>query len=226
LSWICRYCGKDTSNVDYDYMDGYDHLSCALENFNKKKVMKIKGWEKIHGYTYKGYSIVNPIHNADETMYEATILNLNLPQNPKWELNVLTPKHKWKNDGDFSIILRDDENRSTINTIDKVCMASISIFRQTFEEMIDKMLGMRLTSAVTPNSHSIHNSYTHTLNPNNYGKLTVTGTGGGILTTINSNANNIVWDPNTNLPSSMLMAVKDLQEQIDNLKQINNVNNK
>jgi hypothetical protein len=188
--------------------------------------MKIKGWEKISGYTYKGYSIVNPIHNADETSYEATILNLNLPQKPKWELSVLTPKHKFKQDNDFSVILRDDENRSTINTIDKQRMASISIFRNTFEEMIDKLLVMRLTSAVTPNSHSIHNSYTHTLNPNNYGKLTVTGTGGGILTTINSNANNIVWDPNTNLPSSMLMAVKDLQEQIDNLKQINNVNNK
>ena len=180
--------------------------------------MKIKGWEKISGYTYKGYTIVNPIHNADETMYEATILNLNLPQKPKWELNVLTPKHKWKQDDVFSIIVRDDENRSTINTIDKVCMASISIFRQTFEEMVDKILAMQLTSA--PRSH-----YNKTINPNNYGKLTVTGTGGGILTTINSNANNVVWDPNTNLPSSMLIAVKDLQEQIDNLKN-NNVNNK
>ena len=115
--------------------------------------MKIKGWEKISGYTYKGYTIVNPIHNADETMYEATILNLNLPQKPKWELNVLTPKHKWKHDDVFIIIVRDDENRSTINTIDKVCMASISIFRQTFEEMVDKILAMQLTSA--PRSSSI-----------------------------------------------------------------------
>jgi hypothetical protein len=109
--------------------------------------MKIKGWEKIHGYTYKGYSIINPIHNADETMYEATILNLNLPQNPKWELNVLTPAHKWKNDDGFSIILRDDENRSTINTVDKQRMASLLFFRNMVEEMIDKLLGMRLTSA-------------------------------------------------------------------------------
>jgi hypothetical protein len=91
--------------------------------------MKIKGWEKISGYTYKGYSIVNPIHNADETRYEATILNLNLPQKPKWELVVLTPKHKFKNDNDFSIIVKDDENRSTINEINKQKMASISIFR-------------------------------------------------------------------------------------------------
>jgi hypothetical protein len=46
----------------------------------------------------------------------------------------------------------------------------------------------------------------------------LTGTGGGILTTINSNANNVVWDPTTNLPSSMLMAIQDLQKQIDDLK--------
>ena len=117
--------------------------------------MKIKGWEKISGYTYKGYTIVNPIHNADETSYEATILNLNLPQKPKWELSVLTPKHKFKQDNDFSIIVRDDENRSTIHTIDKVCMASISIFRQTFEEMVDKILAMQLTSAQTYRSSSI-----------------------------------------------------------------------
>ena len=29
--WTCQYCGKDTSNVDYDYLSNYDHLSCALE---------------------------------------------------------------------------------------------------------------------------------------------------------------------------------------------------
>ena len=136
---ICTICGNDTSNVDFDYLIGDDHLACHLGVWaghkamrQKPKKMKIKGWEKISGFTYKGYTIVNPIHNADETMYEATILNLNLPQKPKWELNVLTPKHKWKNDDAFSIIVRDDENRSTINTIDKQRMASISIFRNTF----------------------------------------------------------------------------------------------
>ena len=30
-AYICQYCGKDTSNVDYDYLSNYDHLSCALE---------------------------------------------------------------------------------------------------------------------------------------------------------------------------------------------------
>jgi hypothetical protein len=29
--FTCNYCGKDTSEVDYDYLSNYDHLSCALE---------------------------------------------------------------------------------------------------------------------------------------------------------------------------------------------------
>ena len=29
--WTCQYCGKDTSEVDMDYLSDYDHLSCALD---------------------------------------------------------------------------------------------------------------------------------------------------------------------------------------------------
>jgi hypothetical protein len=35
--WTCQFCGKDTSNVEYDYLNGYDHLSCALEADNKAR---------------------------------------------------------------------------------------------------------------------------------------------------------------------------------------------
>jgi hypothetical protein len=35
--WTCNYCGMDTSNVDYDYLNGYDHLGCALEAEMKNK---------------------------------------------------------------------------------------------------------------------------------------------------------------------------------------------
>lgn len=175
--------------------------------------MKIKGWEKISGYTYKGYSIVNPMHNAGETKYFATVLDLNNPQKPKWELSVITSEHKFMI-GDstrynsFFVIVRDDEGRSTTSEIHKDRMKSISIFRNTFEEMIDKLLSMRLTSAYS----------NKTINPNNYGTLTVAGTGNGILSTIQTHGNNVVWDPTTNLPSSMLIAIKDLQKQIDELK--------
>ena len=48
MSWICRYCNKDTSDIDYDYLDGYDHLSCALNNFKVKTKLKITNPEKIN----------------------------------------------------------------------------------------------------------------------------------------------------------------------------------
>jgi hypothetical protein len=35
--WTCQFCGKDTSNVEYDYLNGYDHLSCALKADNKAR---------------------------------------------------------------------------------------------------------------------------------------------------------------------------------------------
>ena len=120
--------------------------------------MKIKGWEKISGFTYKGYTIVNPIHNAHETKYEATILNLNLPQKPKWELSVLTPQHKFivgenTADGIFFISMWDDNKFSATRKMNKQKMKSISNFRETFEEMVDEILGVQLTSA--PASYSI-----------------------------------------------------------------------
>jgi hypothetical protein len=109
--------------------------------------MKIKGFEKISGYTYKGYTIVNPIHNAEETKYEATILNLNLPQKPKWELHVLTPAHKFKQDNHFSITMWDDQNFLTRRQITIQRMRSISNFRNEFEEMVDELLKIQLISA-------------------------------------------------------------------------------
>ena len=52
MSWTCRYCGKDTSDIDYDYLDGYDHLSCALSNNKVKTKLKI---ENPHHINCKNY---------------------------------------------------------------------------------------------------------------------------------------------------------------------------
>ena len=129
--------------------------------------MKIKGWEKISGYTYKGYTIVNPIHNAHETRYEATVLNLNLPQKPKWELSVLTPQHKFlvgenTADGIFYIMLWDENKLHTKTTMTTQMMKSISHFRQTYEQLIDRMLSLQLTSA--PRSHSLNTGIVNHIN--------------------------------------------------------------
>jgi hypothetical protein len=137
--------------------------------------MKIKGWEKISGYTYKGYAIVNPIHNAQETKYEATILNLNLPQKPKWELHVLTPAHKFKQDNHFSITMWDDHDFLTRRQLTIEKMRSISFFRNTFEEMVDELLKIQLTSAPMYSSHSISGGIINHVNNNGttipYGQL-------------------------------------------------------
>ena len=109
--------------------------------------MKIKGWEKIQGITYKGMCVVNPMHNAEETKYFATILNLNLPQRPKWELSVLTPEFKFKDDDHFSVMMWDDNKIHTTAKIDKQSMRSLSHFRQIVEQLIDRMLSLQLTSA-------------------------------------------------------------------------------
>lgn len=50
--WTCQYCGKDTSGIDLDYLDGYDHLSCALNNIKVKTKLKI---ENPHHINCKNY---------------------------------------------------------------------------------------------------------------------------------------------------------------------------
>ena len=166
--------------------------------------MKIKGWEKISGYTYKGYAIVNPMHNADETKYFATILDLNDPTKPKWELSVLTPAHKFKIGDTFSIILKDNEGRSKINEHSKEMMSSKQNFRMIFEEMIDGMLKTRLISAPMYSSHSLQ-----TITPKPMG---------GIIGQVNNSGTFSIYDASTGTSIDLVDTIKQLQKQIDDLK--------
>jgi hypothetical protein len=89
MSWTCQYCGKDTSNVDYDYMDGYDHLSCALNNIKVKTKLKITNPEKINSknicldksiveINYVGLNAAVNTDNETYTLYKfAGIMNSN-----------------------------------------------------------------------------------------------------------------------------------------------------
>lgn len=119
--------------------------------------MKIRGWEKISGLTYKGLTIVNPIHNADETKYMADVLNLNLPHKPKWELYVLIPGHKFKavDDDMFHIMLWDEDRFSTRKVVSRDMMNSIKNFRMMFEELVDEMLATQLTMAPISSSMNL-----------------------------------------------------------------------
>lgn len=119
--------------------------------------MKIRGWEKISGLTYKGLTIVNPIHNADETKYMADVLNLNLPHKPKWELYVLIPGHKFKavDDDMFHIMLWDEDRFSTRKVVSRDMMNSIKNFRMMFEDLVDEMLATQLTMAPISSSMNL-----------------------------------------------------------------------
>ena len=89
MSWTCRYCGKDTSDIDYDYLDGYDHLSCALENIKMKTKLKITNPEKINSknicldksiveINYVGLNAAVNTDNETYTLYKfAGIMNSN-----------------------------------------------------------------------------------------------------------------------------------------------------
>jgi len=118
--------------------------------------MKISGWEKISGLTYKGLTMVNPIHDANETKYMADVLNLNLPQKPKWELVVLTPENTFRavNDDKFHIMLWDEDKFSARKQVSKDEMKSIKNFRMVVEDLIDEILSLQLT--MTPISSSMN----------------------------------------------------------------------
>ena len=145
--WICKYCGKDTKWIDNDYLVGTEHLQCVLEAINKSKKskgMKIKNWDKINGYTYKGYCIINPIHNAKGNVYYADVLNLNLPQKPKWHLELMIGGDGYHG---HTLTLLDGNGMNIIHLIELVDIRTPALFRARYEEVIDEMLSRRLTSA-------------------------------------------------------------------------------
>jgi len=52
-SYVCRYCGKPTSEVDYDYLVDYDHLTCTLEN----EMAIRKGYEALSEDTDASFTV-------------------------------------------------------------------------------------------------------------------------------------------------------------------------
>ena len=115
MSWTCRYCGKDTSDIDYDYLDWYDHLSCALNNIKVKTKLKISNPEKINSknicldksiieITYMGLNAAVNADNETYTLYKFVgIMNSNWC-NTIFEIHTDIKDNKvqfniWKNGG-------------------------------------------------------------------------------------------------------------------------------
>jgi hypothetical protein len=115
--------------------------------------VKIKGWEKLSGITYRGYCIVNPIHNAYETEYLADILNLNLPYKPKWELSLHINN---PNPHEHIIWLGNPQNKlHTQIQVQTDAIRTISEFRQNWELLVERLIDLENLSTPISSSFSI-----------------------------------------------------------------------
>ena len=159
--------------------------------------MKIKGWEKISGYTYKGYSIVNPIHDAIEEGYFATVLNLNQVYKPKWDIELTT------NDTTGVITFRILDN-VTQHLLAKLHLTKPNIetlqkFREQYEMLVDDILEEA-------------QSYVKKATTNINGGTT------GIINQVQSASTNVLYGSSslsTTTPAHLIQTLQTLQQQID-----------
>jgi len=147
--FICAYCGKNTYDVDIEYLVGFNHLSCVLmdelsdaldkeKKMNKKKPMEIKNWTKLNSQKFDvmGASFVimdTRIDNNDTgNIYSAWVYPYNdseaflrvtlFSNDMQLQIKVLPP-------GQFTIPPMD-----LTTTITKVHLSNPSIFIQTIAE--------------------------------------------------------------------------------------------
>lgn len=64
-NWICKYCGGDTSDVDYDYLIGVDHLICFMQSDTKK--IKLENWNKLNGQMFSVMGVEFQFEKAEQT---------------------------------------------------------------------------------------------------------------------------------------------------------------
>jgi len=162
--------------------------------------MKIKGWEKISGFTYKGYSIVNPIHNANEKVYYANVLNLNHQQKPKWDIELTSNN----NTGVITFRILDSVTQHLMakSHLTKTNIETLKQFREQYEMLVDDILEeVQSYTASKVAKNSIYGGTTGIIN-----KVQSAGTsvlyGSGSISTAFTQAH-------------IVQTLKDLQQQID-----------
>jgi len=164
--------------------------------------MKIKGWEKISGYTYKGYSIVNPIHNASEEVYYATILDLNHVVASMWDIKLTSND----NTGVFTFRILDSATQLLLakSHLTKTNIHTLQKFREQYEMLVDDILEGRQNYTASKVTKNINGGTT------------------GIINQVQSAGTNVLFNSSygssslsTTTPALLIKALKDLQNQID-----------
>ena len=146
---LCAYCGKNTYDVDIEYLIGGNHLSCVLmdqlsdaidkeEKSKNKKPMEIKNWTKLNSQKFDvmgaSFVIMDTRIDTNDTgnIYSAWVYPYNdseaflrvtlFSNDMQLQIKVLPP-------GQFTIPPMD-----LTTTITKVHLSNPSIFIQTIAE--------------------------------------------------------------------------------------------
>ena len=176
--------------------------------------MKIKGWEKISGYTYKGYSIVNPIHNAGEDTYYATILDLNHVVSSKWDITLSI------NDttGVINFRIKDSATQHLLakSHLTKMNITTLQKFRVEYEMLIDDILEGAQSYTASKVAKNINGGTTGIINR-------VHNTGTAVTYSIAPQSSGVVGLPKSgslshqSIQSQLVQQLKELQEQVDKI---------
>jgi len=167
--------------------------------------MKIKGWEKISGYTYKGYCIVNPIHDASEKVYYANVLNLNHQQKPKWDIELTSND----NTGVITFRILDSVTQHLMakSHLTKTNIETLKQFREQYEMLVDDILEEVQSYTASKVAKNVNGGTT------------------GIINQVQSSGTNVLFNSSygssslsTTTPALLIKALKELQEQMDKLK--------
>ena len=161
--------------------------------------MKIQGWEKISGFTYKGYSIVNPMHNANEEVYYATILNLNQVYKPKWDIELTATPVK----GVITFRIKDSVTQLLLakSHLTKTNIDTLQKFREQYEMLVDDILE-EAQSYVKKATTNINGGTTGIINQVQNAGTNFTYKSGSISIT-------------NNIQTAAIQALQTLQQQID-----------
>ena len=144
---ICAYCGKNTYDVDIEYLIGGNHLSCVLidqlaetlekeKKMNKKKPVEISNWNKLSGnkFDVMGASFVIMDTSHASNLYTAWI-------HPWNDSEAFARVTLFSNDMHLQIkVLPPADYDSSMTpielttTIDKLHLSNPSIFVQTIAE--------------------------------------------------------------------------------------------
>ena len=159
--------------------------------------MKIIGWEKINGYTYKGYCIVNPIHDANQEIYYATILNLNHQHKPKWDIIL----YKKKDVIHFRILDNITNHLLAKSHLTKVNIETLQQFREQYEMLVDDIL---------EEAQSYVKNVTKNINGG------TTGPTQGIINQVQTAGTHVTYSSSSLAftQANIIQAIKDLEEQL------------